>query len=157
MSFEKDAEVSFEKDAEVSFEIVTLEEFLVAGLTVPLSGNRVTRRDLDLINFTWDRYRTRGGARRRVAAYIAQEENSVAVLGYDPVSLDEVDLGDVVTRVPAGRYAKFSVTGQPYDLTRTAWADIIRAERAGQIKRTYVADVERFDDPSAIEVYISVE
>lgn len=149
--------MSSDDAAEVKFEVVTLTEFLVGGLTVPLSGNRVTRRDLDLINFTWDRYRTRGDARQRVAAYIAQEDNSVAVLGYSPASLDEVDRGDVVTRVPAGRYAKFSVTGQPYDLARTAWADIVRAERTGQIKRTYLADVELFDDPSAIEVYVAIE
>jgi predicted transcriptional regulator YdeE len=149
--------VSLEDTPKLNYEIVELEESLVAGLTVPLSGNRVTRRDLDLINFTWDRYRARGNVRRRVAAYIAQQDNSVAVLGYGPDSFDEVDPGDVVTRVPAGRYAKFSVTGQPYDLARTAWADIVRAERTGQIKRTYAADIERFDDPGAIEVFVSIE
>jgi len=44
----------------VEFEIVTLEQSYVAGLTIPLAGREVTRKDLDLVNFTWDRYLARG-------------------------------------------------------------------------------------------------
>jgi hypothetical protein len=140
----------------VEFDIVTLEQSYVAGLTVPLAGREVTRKDLDLINFTWDRYLARGRSGPRVAAYVAQDGRSAAVLGYDVAKLDDVAAGDVVAKVPAGRYARFAVSGKPYDLTRTAWAEIAKAESAGLITRSHVADIERFLDPESVEVYVSV-
>jgi len=140
----------------VNYEIVTLEERLVGGLTVPLSGNRITRRDLDLVNFTWDRYRQREDPRPRVAAYVKQPERGVAVLGYGAKALDDVVPGDVFTRIPAGRFARFAVSGKPYDLLRTAWADVVRAEREGRITRNYAFDLEYFDDPSSVEVFVSL-
>ncbi len=42
----------------MNFEIVELDKSIVAGLTIPLGGREVTRRDLDLVNFTWDRQHT---------------------------------------------------------------------------------------------------
>ena len=53
----------------MDFEIVTLEPSLVGGLTVPLAGREVTARDLDLVNFTWDRYLSREKAATRAAAF----------------------------------------------------------------------------------------
>ena len=141
----------------MNFEVVELPAGLVAGLTIPLAGREVTRRDLDLVNFTWDRYLARGRDGVRVAAYVAQDGRSAAVLGYECASLDEVDPGDVVTRVPAGAYAKFAVSDKPYDLTRTVWAEIAKAENEGEIKRSYTADIERFIDASSVEVFVSIE
>jgi predicted transcriptional regulator YdeE len=140
----------------MSFEVVELQESFVAGLTVPLGSVGVTRRDLEIVKYTWDRYRARGDEGPRVAAYIAQPDNSVAVIGYVPGSLEEVAPGDVVTRVPAGRYAKVRVTGEPVDATRAAWTDILQAERAGEFERTYAADVERYDVPGTVEVFVSI-
>lgn len=140
----------------MSFEVVELEEAFVAGLAVPLGGVGVTRRDLEIVKYTWDRYLARGDERQRVAAYIAQPGNSVAVIGYGIDSLDDVAAGDVVTRVPAGRFAKFQATGEPLDATREAWTDILQAERRGEFERTYVADVERYDRPGNVEVFISI-
>ena len=141
----------------MNFEIVQLSESLVAGLTIPLAGREVTRRDLDLVNFTWDRYLARDKDGPRVAVYVAQDGRSAAVLGYECSTLDEVDAGDVVTRIPDGNYAKFSVSGKPYDLTRTAWAEVMKAESAGQITRTHAIDIERFVGDTAVEVYVSIE
>jgi len=140
----------------VNFEIVELDESIVAGLTIPLGGREVTRRDLDLVNFTWDRCLARGRPGRRVAAYVGQDGRSAAVLGYECRSIDEVDPGDVLTVIPAGKYAKFAVAGKPYDLTRTAWGEVLKAENAGQITRTHVADLERFVDAETVEVYVSI-
>jgi predicted transcriptional regulator YdeE len=140
----------------VEFEIVTLESSYVAGLTIPLAGREVTRKDLDLVNFTWDRYLARGRSGPRVAVYTAQDGRSAAVLGYDVKGLDDVEAGDVITRVPAGRYAKFVVSGKPYDLTRTAWAEVAKAESAGMITRSHVTDVERFVDAESVEVFVSL-
>ncbi len=151
-----DGRVQGERDDESGFEIVVLGERLVAGLTIPLAGGEVARRDLDLITFTWDRYLARGRSGIRAAAYISRDGHSAAVLGYEAAGLDEVDPGDVLTRVPAGRYARFAVSGKPYDLTRTAWAEIIRAENAGEITRSHRVDLERFPDPMSVEVYVSL-
>ncbi|TLF78696.1 GyrI-like domain-containing protein [Nocardia cyriacigeorgica] len=141
----------------MDFEIVTLEESLVAGLTVPLAGREVAARDLDLVNFTWDRYLAREKNVPRVAAYIGQNDHAVAVLGYEVASMDEMDAGDVVTRVPRGRYAKFVVSDKPYDLLRTAWAQVRKAESAGTITRSHAAEIERYTGPTSVEVYVSLD
>ncbi|ONM46628.1 GyrI-like domain-containing protein [Nocardia donostiensis] len=141
----------------MDFEIVTLDESLVAGLTVPLAGREVTARDLDLVNFTWDRYLAREKNIPRVAAYIGQHDHAVAVLGYQVESMAEMDSGDVLTRVPQGRYAKFVVTDKPYDLLRTAWAQVRKAESAGTITRSHAAEIERYTGPTSVEVYVSLD
>jgi predicted transcriptional regulator YdeE len=141
----------------VDFEIVTLDESLVAGLTVPLSGREVTARDLDLVNFTWDRYLAREKNVPRVAAYIGQNDHAVAVLGYQVADLGDADAGDVLTRIPSGRYAKFVVSDKPYDLLRTAWAQVRKAESAGTITRSHTAEIERYTGPTSVEVYVSLD
>ncbi|WP_227997651.1 GyrI-like domain-containing protein [Nocardia australiensis] len=141
----------------MDFEIVTLDESLVAGLTVPLVGREVAARDLDLVNFTWDRYLAREKSAPRVAAYIGQNDHAVAVLGYEVGSMDDMDAGDVVTRVPNGRYAKFVVSDKPYDLLRTAWAQVRKAESAGTITRSHTAEIERYTGPTSVEVYVSLD
>ncbi|WP_338769862.1 GyrI-like domain-containing protein [Nocardia vulneris] len=141
----------------MDFEIVTLDESLVAGLTVPLAGREVTARDLDLVNFTWDRYLAREKNVPRVAAYIGQNDHAVAVLGYEISGMAEMDAGDVLTRVPQGRYAKFVVSDKPYDLLRTAWAQVRKAESAGTITRSHTAELERYTGPTSVEVYVSLD
>jgi len=141
----------------VDFEIVTLDESLVAGLTVPLAGREVTARDLDLVNFTWDRYLAREKNVPRVAAYIGQNDHAVAVLGYEVAEMDDMDAGDVLTRIPSGRYAKFVVSDKPYDLLRTAWAQVRKAESAGTITRSHTAELERYTGPTSVEVYVSLD
>ena len=141
----------------MDFEIVTLQESLVGGLTVPLAGREVTARDLDLVNFTWDRYLSREKAAGRVAAYIGQNDHAVAVLGYELSGLDALDTGDVLTRIPAGRYARFVVSDKPYDLLRTAWAEVAKAEAAGTITRSHTAELERYTGPTSVEVYVSLD
>ena len=141
----------------MDFDIVTLGDSLVGGLTVPLAGREVTARDLDLVNFTWDRYLSREKDAARVAAYIGQNDHAVAVLGYELTGLDGLDPGDVVTRIPAGRYAKFVVSDKPYDLLRTAWAKVAKAEAAGTITRSHTAELERYTGPTSVEVYVSLD
>ncbi|MFQ6329713.1 MULTISPECIES: GyrI-like domain-containing protein [unclassified Nocardia] len=141
----------------MDFEIVTLDESLVAGLTVPLAGREVSARDLDLVNFTWDRYLAREKNVARVAAYIGQNDHAVAVLGYEVAAMEDMDAGDVVTRVPQGRYAKFVVSDKPYDLLRTAWAQVRKAESAGTITRSHTAEIERYTGPTSVEVYVSLD
>lgn len=141
----------------MDFDIVTLGDSLVGGLTVPLAGREVTARDLDLVNFTWDRYLSREKAASRVAAYVGQNDHAVAVLGYELTALTELDTGDVLTRIPAGRYAKFVVSDKPYDLLRTAWAKVARAESAGTITRSHRAELERYTGPASVEVYVSLD
>ena len=141
----------------MDFEIVTLDESLVAGLTVPLAGREVTARDLDLVNFTWDRYLAREKNVPRVAAYIGQNDHAVAILGYEVAEMDDMDAGDVLTRVPTGRYAKFVVSDKPYDLLRTAWAQVRKAESAGTITRSHTAEIERYTGPTSVEVYVSLD
>ncbi|WP_433729020.1 GyrI-like domain-containing protein [Nocardia sp. CA-129566] len=141
----------------MDFEIVTLDESLVAGLTVPLAGREVTARDLDLVNFTWDRYLAREKNVPRVAAYIGQNDHAVAVLGYQVAEMDDMDAGDVLTRIPSGRYAKFVVSDKPYDLLRTAWAQVRKAESAGTITRSHTAELERYTGPTSVEVYVSLD
>jgi len=91
-----------------------------------------------------------------VAAYVAQDGRSAAVLGYDVSGLDAVEPGDVIAKVPAGKYAKFTVSGKPYDLTRTAWAEVAKAETSGVITRSHTTDLERFIDAESVEIYVSL-
>lgn len=141
----------------MDFEIITMDAFLIGGLTIPLAGREVTARDLDLVNFTWDRYLAREKKVERVAAYIGQNDHAVAILGYEVPDLDHLDTGDVVTRIPTGRYAKFVVSDKPYDLLRTAWAKVTKAENSGTITRSHTAEIERYTGPTSVEVYISLD
>lgn len=141
----------------MDFELIELAGCLVGGLTVPLAGREVTARDLDLVNFTWDRYLARQKNLPRVAAYIGQNDHAVSVLGYELTSLDDLDIGDVLTRIPAGRYAKFVVSEKPYDLLRTAWGKVANAENAGMITRSHTAELERYTGPTSVEVYVSLD
>ncbi|MEU7763501.1 GyrI-like domain-containing protein [Nocardia sp. NPDC049190] len=141
----------------MDFEIVTLDQSMVAGLTVPLAGREVTARDLDLVNFTWDRYLAREKNVPRVAAYIGQNDHAVAVLGYEVATMAAMDAGDVLTIIPRGRYAKFVVADKPYDLLRTAWAQVSKAESAGTITRSHTAELERYTGPASVEVYVSLD
>ena len=139
-----------------SVEFVELSDSFVAGYALPLSGRGVTPRDLDLINYTWDRYLDRQRPGPRVAAYMAQGSGGAAVLGYQCVRAEDAESGDLLTRIPAGRYAKVTVSGKPYDLTRTAWGEIRRAESEGLITRTFGVDVERFISDNSIELFVSI-
>ncbi|MGO4615336.1 GyrI-like domain-containing protein [Nocardia sp. 2YAB30] len=141
----------------MDFEIVTLEQSMVAGLTIPLAGREVTARDLDLVNFTWDRYLARDKNVPRVAAYIDQNDHAVAVLGYEVAAMTDMDAGDVLTIIPQGRYARFVVSDKPYDLLRTAWAQVAKAENAGTITRSHTAEIERYTGPASVEVYVSLD
>jgi len=93
----------------------------------------------------------------RVAAYIGQHDHAVAVLGYEVGEMADMDDGDVLTKVPAGRYAKFVVSDKPYDLLRTAWAQVRKAESTGTITRSHTAEVERYTGPTSVEVYVSLD
>ncbi|WP_406268104.1 GyrI-like domain-containing protein [Nocardia sp. NBC_00881] len=141
----------------MDFEIVTLDQSMVAGLTIPLAGREVTARDLDLVNFTWDRYLAREKNVQRVAAYIDQNDHAVAVLGYEVSAMTDMDAGDVLTIIPQGRYARFVVSDKPYDLLRTAWAQVAKAENAGTITRSHTAEIERYTGPASVEVYVSLD
>ncbi|MEU4339897.1 GyrI-like domain-containing protein [Nocardia sp. NPDC023852] len=141
----------------MDFEIVTLDQSMVAGLTIPLAGREVTARDLDLVNFTWDRYLAREKNVQRVAAYIDQNDHAVAVLGYEVSDMSDMDAGDVLTIIPQGRYARFVVSDKPYDLLRTAWAQVAKAENAGTITRSHTAEIERYTGPASVEVYVSLD
>ncbi len=98
---------------------------------------------------------------RPATAYVdhAPEINSYLthIVGYQCRSIDDLLPGDVLARVPGGRYARFTATGDDLgDTIVSVWRAVWDAETAGRIVRAYTGDVEHYPDAHTVEVFVSL-
>lgn len=81
----------------------------------------------------------------------------VQTVGYCCESLDSVPPGYMVSRLPAGTYAKFSVTGDDFaEIFSRLWEEIWEAERRGEIDRTFTGDFEYYPHAFGVDLYVAV-
>lgn len=146
----------------MNYEIVELKEKLVVGINA-MTGN--DEPDMGaIIGGLWNEL-YEGGANNNIknkvneyaiGLYSDYKDNKYEVTVGNEVS--KVDNNEYVVKViPAGKYAKFSITGHMQRAVAESWGEIWNMN----LDRTYVADFEEYlnsDYENAnIDIYISIK
>lgn len=109
---------------------------------------------------TWSTLLAQNVDRPLASAYVdhAPEINSyyTQVVGYQCSSIEEVERGHVVSRLPAGTYAKFSSVGTFPDLFDALWGQIRDAEESNLIQRSFTGDFEYYPHAFGIDLYVAI-
>jgi len=88
------------------------------------------------------------------------------VVGFRRNSANEFGPGEVLAKVPAGRYAKFVNSGKLPEVVIAAWQAVWQAEKEGSLKRAYTTDLEIYPgmdksgsnlDKITVELYIAIK
>ncbi|HMJ08567.1 MAG TPA: GyrI-like domain-containing protein [Pyrinomonadaceae bacterium] len=154
----------------MDFEIVDLDEVYVAGLAVRTDNE--TEQKLaggGWIATTWEEVRSMSDPNLPAAVYTgyASDRNGrfTVVIGFRRSSLNDLKAGEVITKVPSGKYAKFTLRGVLPNVVIEAWQSVWRAEEEGKLKRSYTADLELYSGMSeggiekemTVELYIAMK
>ncbi|WP_278261038.1 effector binding domain-containing protein [Nocardia sp. AG03] len=79
------------------------------------------------------------------------------IVGYECKTLADLQVGDVLARIPAGRYARFAASGENRgDVIVALWRQIWDAEAAGEFDRAYAGDYELYPDDHSVEIFVSL-
>lgn len=84
------------------------------------------------------------------------EGYNIQIVGYQCTSLDQVTRGHLVARIPAGRYARFSSTGEFPAVLTNLWKQVDLATEQREIDRTFTGDLELYPNAYRIDFYVSV-
>jgi predicted transcriptional regulator YdeE len=131
-----------------NYEMVSLPETYVAGLTFRTKNTLEENPTTGWIAKTWARLREMKNPNPPAAVYTDYEGDwqgfFTAVAGFTRNSANDFNAGEVLTKVPAGRYAKFTNTGKLPDCVIDAWKAVWQAEKEGSLKRAYTTDFETY-------------
>ncbi|HLS75943.1 MAG TPA: effector binding domain-containing protein [Nocardia sp.] len=145
----------------MDFIVVDRPETLVAGTVLRSPALAVEGPRRVKVEQAWKKKLSRRLPGRPTTAYVdhAPEINSYLthIVGYRCESIDDLLPGDVLARVPGGRYARFTATGDNLgDTIVSVWRGVWDAETAGRIVRSYTGDVEQYPDAHTVEVFVSL-
>ncbi len=145
----------------MDFNIVTRPETLVAGKVLRSPALAIEGPRLVKVIETWNHMLARDLPGPPMAAYVdyALELDAYLthIIGYHCRTLDDLQSGDVLVRIPAGRYARFVLSGDDLsDVGPRLWRSVWDAEAEGRIQRVYTGDVERYPDTHTIEAFVAV-
>ena len=155
-----------------NFDIEVLEETYVAGLAVRTSNK--TEQELaekGWIATTWEEVRQMTSPNPPAAIYTGYEgdkdDKFTVVIGFQRSAIDDFKPGEVITKIPAGKYARFTRKGPLPNAVIEAWQDVWQAEESGMLQRAYTADLEIYpgmyessgEDLSnlTVDLYIAIE
>ncbi|RMI34007.1 GyrI-like domain-containing protein [Nocardia stercoris] len=146
----------------MDFEIVERPETLVAGTVLRSPALAVEGPRRQRVEDAWKAQLTRTMPGPPATAYVdhAPEIGSYLthIIGYRCESLDDLEPGDVLARVPGGTFAKFVTGGDNLgDAIVSVWRSVWDLEAAGTITRAYTGDFERYPDARTVEIYVAVE
>ncbi len=147
---------------QVEFDVVDRPETLIAGTVLRSPALAVEGPRRARVVEAWERLSARPELPGPTAtAYVdfAPEINSYLthLVGYECKTVDDMQTGDVLGRIPAGRYARFVGRGENLgDTIVTLWRQIWDAEAAGTIERAYTGDCENYPDKNTVEIYVSL-
>ncbi len=152
------------------YEIVSLPETYVAGLAFRTKNELEQNPATGWIAKTWARLRTMKNPNPPAAVYTDYESDHhghfTGVAGFTRNSANEFSPGEVLAKVPAGRYAKFVNMGKLPEVVIAAWQAVWQAEKDGSLKRAYTTDLEAYPgmgkaefnpDKITVELYIAIE
>lgn len=146
----------------MTFSVVERPETLVAGTVLrspamAIEGVRRTR-----VEQAWREMLQRSLPGPTGTAYIdylpEMDSYQTHVLGYQCASIDDLQPGDVLARVPAGRFAVFTGTGDNLgDVVTSLWQAIWTAEERERIDRAYTGDFEHYPSRNTVEVFVAIK
>lgn len=140
----------------MSFEIVKRGAQDFGGLVLPNVETGPGERVGGLVEFTRERILQRGVS-EIVTVYVPNRDGgSSAVIGYPCGDLDDLVVGDVLVRVPAGYFAVFTPDGPADDPIDDVWRQAELAAKEGHIDRAFAEEVEVTRAPSVVELFISL-
>ncbi|WP_040793033.1 GyrI-like domain-containing protein [Nocardia paucivorans] len=145
----------------MDFNVVERPETLVAGMVLRSPALAVEGPRRAKVEQAWKRNLARSLPGPPASAFIdhAPEINSYLthIVGYRCRSIDDLLPGDVLARIPGGRFARFTLSGDNLgDVIVTVWRAIWDAEAAGTLTRAYTGDYERYPDTRTVEVFVSL-
>ncbi|MFC9786488.1 effector binding domain-containing protein [Rhodococcus sp. NPDC127528] len=140
----------------MGFEIVKRPVLDVGGLVLPNVEVGAGGRSGGLMEFTRERVLERGVTEIVTVFTPNSAEGSTAVVGYRCVSTEQLAEGDVMVRVPAGYFAKFTSEGPVDDPIADVWNQAEVAATEGKIDRAFAEEIEITRAPNAVELYISL-
>ncbi|MDH6288655.1 hypothetical protein [Rhodococcus opacus] len=140
----------------MSFEIVKRESADFGGLVLPRTELSSSAHSTDLMKFTRERIQQRGTGELTTVYVAVPDLGWTAVIGYRCIDVGHLEIGDVLVRVPAGFFAKFTPDGRSSDPIEDVWIQAELAEKEGRIERAYAEEVEVFRAPNNVELFISL-
>ncbi|MGH9819927.1 MAG: GyrI-like domain-containing protein, partial [Pyrinomonadaceae bacterium] len=165
------AEIGLKKtnmDQRSDFEIVELEETCVAGLPIR-TNNRMEQElaDRGWIAKAWDEIKKRSDPNMPAVIYTGYSNDRngdfSVVIGFRRSSATDFNPCEVIAKVGAGKFAKFTHVGaMPYAVIE-AWQAVWWAEDNGSLHRAYTADLELYSgmtDSSGemtVELFIAIK
>ncbi len=145
----------------MSFSVVERPETLVAGTVLRSPALAVEGSRRRKVEETWARMLSTQLPGPPATAYVdhAPELNAYLthIIGYRCYNLDDVRPGDVLARIPAGRFARFVRTGENIgDTIAGLWRAVWDAEAEGDFVRAYTGDFERYPNANTVEVFVAL-
>jgi len=145
----------------VDFNVVDRQETLVAGTVLRSPALAVEGPRRTKVEEAWKRNLARALPGPPASAFVdhAPEINSYLthIVGYKCRTIDDLLPGDVLARIPAGKFARFTLSGDDLgDTVVTVWRAIWDAEAAGRLERSYTGDFERYPDNRTVEVFVAL-
>lgn len=152
----------------MKFEIVSLPETYVAGLAFRTKNELEQNPATGWIAKTWGRVRTMKNPNPPPAVSTDYESDYhgyfTEIVGFMRNSANDFGPGEVLAKVPAGRYAKFVNTGKLPEVVIEAWQAVWQAEKNGSLQRAYTTDLETYPgmgkagmNPERITVDIAIK
>jgi len=151
-------------------EIVSLPETYVAGLAFRTKNELEQNPATGWIAKTWGRVGAMKNPNPPAAVLTDYESDKdgyfTEVVGFRRNSANDFGPGEVLTKIPAGRYAKFSNSGKLPEVVIEAWKAVWQAEKDGSLKRAYTTDLETYPgmgknglnpDTVTVELYIAIK
>ncbi|WP_280264337.1 GyrI-like domain-containing protein [Nocardia wallacei] len=145
----------------MDFNVVDRHETLVAGTVLRSPALAVEGPRRLKVEEAWKRNLARKLPGPPATAYVdhAPEIGSYLthIVGYRCASLDDLEPGDVLARVPGGRFARFIRSGDNLgDTIVSVWRAVWDLEAAGALVRAYTGDFEHYPDSKTVEVFVAL-
>lgn len=146
----------------VEFNVVERHETLVAGTVLRSPALAVEGPRRAKVEEAWKRNLARDLPGPPATAYVdhAPEIGSYLthIVGYECNKADDLLPGDVLARIPAGKFARFNRTGDNLgDTIVSIWRTVWDLEAAGTLVRAYTGDFEHYPDNRTVEVFVALD
>ncbi|MEU5843475.1 effector binding domain-containing protein [Rhodococcus sp. NPDC047139] len=143
------------------YEIVDRRETLVAGVPVRSPRRALGKLRDPRLEEAWSALLNGETYGPLAATYTDHAEDIdsyyTQTVGFCCESIEDVPEGYVISRVPAGTYAKFSAVGNRFtDVFDDLWRQIWEAEEEGAIQRAFTGDFETYPHAFGIELYVAI-
>ncbi|MBF6137268.1 effector binding domain-containing protein [Nocardia otitidiscaviarum] len=146
----------------MEFNVVERHETLVAGTVLRSPALAVEGPRRAKVEEAWKRNLSRNLPGPPATAYVdhAPEIGSYLthIVGYRCESLADLESGDVLARIPAGVFARFTRSGDNLgDTIVSIWRAVWDLEASGVINRAYTGDFEHYPDMHTVEVFVALD